>query len=54
MNEVNCTSILTKAVQCAPLIAPYVNHVNADYLSSCVISYSGVAVSPQDDGYLPC
>ncbi len=61
MNEVNCTSIFTtiimKAVQCAPLIAPYVNHVNhvnTDYLLLCGISYSGVAVSPQDNGYRPC
>jgi len=58
MNEVNYTSIftaiITKAVQCAPLIAPYVNHVNAVYLLSRGSSYSGVAVSPQDKGYLPC
>jgi hypothetical protein len=55
MNEVNCTSIfttiITKVVQCAPLIAPYVNSV---YLLSDGISYSGVAVSPHDKGYLPC
>lgn len=55
MGEVSFTSIftttITKAVQCAPLIAPYVNHVNADYLSSCDISYSGMEVSPHDNGY---
>ncbi len=35
MNEVNCTSILTtiitKAVQYAPLIAPYINQINTNY-----------------------
>ncbi len=51
MNEVNCTSILTKAVQCAPLIAPYVNFI---YLFSHGVSYFGMEVSPHDNGYLPC
>lgn len=31
MNEVNCTSTLKFAVQLAPLIAPYVAHVNAAF-----------------------
>ncbi len=51
MNEVNytsiCITIIMKAVQCAPLIAPYVNHVNTIYLFIVVwhfiFRHSGIA-----------
>ncbi len=35
MNEVNytsiCITIIMKAVQCAPFIAPYINQINTNY-----------------------